>query len=116
MEENFKKADYVIKVQVVSLADTLHFDLYSNPVRPPFTYGYSPSLLVNKVLKGQMKEGEMIRIIAANSMCSYYFGLGLSYVVFIYVHDKAFTTSVCSKNFLQTDRKSMAIVKSLSRR
>ncbi|WP_022824967.1 hypothetical protein [Hymenobacter norwichensis] len=117
IQENFKKADYVVKGQVVSLADTVQMDLYSNPVRPPFRYGYIPHLRVEKVLKGRIKRGKTIRVASYSSMCDFYFGLGLSYVVFLFKDSKAgFTTSVCVLNFLQTDKESLAVIEGLSRK
>ncbi len=109
MKEAYRLADYVVQVQVTALRDTMHYGLYSQPVRPPFRGGYLPVLSVEKVFKGRLTAGQVITLFDKGvlSMCDFYFQTGASYVVFLESHQGSYRTSICQKNFLPTDTASL---------
>lgn len=109
MKEAYRMADYVVQVRVTALRDTVQYDLYSQPVRPPFRSGYLPVLAVEKVFKGKLTTGQAIALVDDGSpgMCDFYFQTGATYVVFLNNYKGGYGTSVCQKNFLLTDTASL---------
>lgn len=104
MKEAYRMANYVVQVRVVALYDTVHYDLYSQPVRPPFRSGYLPVLSVEKVFKGHLAAGQVITLFDEGpSTCDFYFQTGATYVVFLESHQGSYRTSICQKNFLLSD-------------
>lgn len=116
IQKDFAHAAYVVEAQVMSLADTVHYDLYSNPIHPPFQKGHIPQLQINRGYKGKLKVGESVVVTGDDSMCSYYFTLGQTYLVFLFKDaDNRFRTSTCVKNALTSDKEVVAEARRLSR-
>lgn len=105
----YQAADYVVQVRVAALRDTIHYDLYSQPVRPPFRSGYSPVLSVEKVFKGRFSVGQSITLAddGSQGMCNFYFQNGATYVVFLNKYKGGYSASPCQKHFLLTDTASL---------
>lgn len=104
LQQAYQAADCVVQVRVVALRDTLHYDLYSQPVRPPFRAGSQPVLQVRKVVKGHLPGHELtLTLPDAQSMCNFTFRLGATYVVFLHATAGGYTTSTCQPNFLATE-------------
>ena len=105
MQENFEKSTYVVKATILSLADTVQYDLYSQPIKPPFVYGYKPVIVIDRVYKGTIKKGSEITLVADYGMCNYFFGVGKTYIIFLYkTEQNKYETSVCVNNFSLDDR------------
>jgi hypothetical protein len=102
IRENYRRADLVLRVHIVSIQDTLHYDLYSNPVRPPFTAGTRVVARVRRVYKGKMQD-KVFSIKGMGNMCDYQFRRGEDYVVFLYKQDLdpqgQYVTSNCQRHF-----------------
>ena len=105
MRENFKSADYVVQVSVLALNDTVQYDLYSNPLYPPFLQGRFPKLRVIKSYKGPIKAHTDIAVAGYGSMCDYFFRQGQTYIVFLNKDEHMLIrTSSCAQNFLLSDK------------
>jgi hypothetical protein len=110
--QTYKSSKYVVKVKVVEITDSIQYDLFSNPLNPPYKYGNRPVLKVQKVYKGPLINGT-IKLAATNSMCDYYFKLGNEYVIFIDQFQGELVTSVCNNNFELPNNKALREVKTL---
>ncbi len=106
-------SDYVVRVKVVEITDSIQYDLYSNPLKPPYKHGNRPILKVQKVYKGQLNN-EIIKLAATNSMCDYYFEIGKEYVILISEFKGKLVTSVCMNNFELPNKEALQEVKKLS--
>jgi hypothetical protein len=102
-----------VRVKVVEITDSIQYDLYSNPVKPPYTYGNLPILKVQKIYKGQLAN-EIIKLAATDSMCDYYFEIGKEYVILINEFKGELVTSVCMNNFELLNKEALQEVKTLS--
>jgi len=100
--QNYRRADFVLRVHVEAIQDTVQYDLYSNPVRPPFDAGTYVKARVQRVYKGSWRDKKLI-ISGTGSMCDYRFVRGGDYVVFLYKADAdlsvAYRTSSCQRHF-----------------
>jgi hypothetical protein len=104
MQQAYQAADCVVQARVVALRDTLHYDLYSQPVRPPFRSGYLPVLRIEKSYKGKLRNRQQLHLTAGTgTLCDAYFQLGADYVFFINKYNGEYTTSTCQRSFLVTD-------------
>lgn len=112
--QNFKSTDYVVKVKVIALKDTVHYNIYSNPIYPPFKTGFNTILKVQKNLKGKLTE-KRIKVTGNGSMYDFYFNLNEEYVVFLDLFKGRFITSVCKYNFLFKDKKALQNILKLSK-
>jgi hypothetical protein len=113
LKQTFSLSDYVVKVKVIEITDPIQYDLYSNPVKPPYQYGNQPALKVQKIYKGQF-QNEIIKLAATGSMCDYYFELGKEYVILINEFKGELGTSVCMNNFELPNKEALKEVKTLS--
>ncbi|MEJ7663564.1 MAG: hypothetical protein WKG07_30500 [Hymenobacter sp.] len=52
MRQQYQKADFLLRVHVLSLQDAVQYDLYSQPIRPPFQYGTHATVRIQRVYKG----------------------------------------------------------------
>lgn len=106
MRQNYQKADFVLRVHVQSLQDTVHYDLCSQPLRPPFQYGTHATVQIQRVYKGRLPKGKLV-LTGMESMCDYYFKLNGDYVIFIYKQDVngqgQYVTSTCQRHFNLAD-------------
>ena len=109
MQRAYQSADCVVQARVEALRDTVHYDLYSQPVRPPFRSGYLPVLRLQKVLKGRLTSQQVILTDAgAGGWCDFYFQMGGDYVVFLNKDGKGgYMASPCQKHFPLTDTASV---------
>ncbi|TVT42729.1 hypothetical protein FNT36_01145 [Hymenobacter setariae] len=108
MQQAYRAADYVVRARVIALRDTVHYDLYSNPVRPPFRSGYLPVLRINKLYKGRLSSRQQVYLTAGSgTMCDAYFQQGAEYLLFINKYKGEYTTSTCQRSFLLTDTVSL---------
>lgn len=86
VREAFNYSSYVVRVQVVAVADTVQYtDLARkdpSPERPPFKYGYLPVLKIVKTYKGVLPA--QITLSAVGSMCDPYFTVGREAILFLY--------------------------------
>jgi hypothetical protein len=113
LKQTYALSNYVIKVKVVEITDSIQYDLYSNPVKPPYKYGNRPILKVQKIYKGQLAN-EIIKLAATDSLCDYYFEVGKEYVILINEFKGELVTSVCMNNFELPNKKALQEVKTLS--
>ena len=113
LKQTYVLSDYVVRVKVVEITDSIQYDLYSNPVKPPYKYGKRPILKVEKIYKGELAN-EIIKLSATDSMCDYYFEIGKEYVVFIIEFKGELGTSVCMNNFELPNKEALQEVKTLS--
>ncbi len=101
MQQAYQAADYVVQARVVALRDTLHYDLYSQRVRPPFKSGYLPILRIKKSFKGCLRSQQQVYLTAGSgTMCDAYFQPGAEYIFFINKYKDEYTTSSCQRSFL----------------
>jgi len=100
--QNYHRADFVLRVHIEAIQDTVQYDLYSNPVRPPFAAGAGVRARVRRAYKGGWRAKELI-IKATGSMCDCRFARGGDYVVFLYKSDAdpagVYSTSTCQRHF-----------------
>ena len=73
--QNYRRADFVLRVHIEVIQDTVQYDLYSNPGRPPFAAGAYVQARVQRVYKGACRDKELI-ISGAGDMCDYRFARG----------------------------------------
>jgi len=106
MRENYRKADFVLRVHVLSLQDTVQYDLYSQPIHPPFQYGAYATVRVQQVFKGKPPRGKLV-LTGMGSMCDFRFKQDSDYVVFLYKQDVDakghYVTSSCQRHFSLDD-------------
>ena len=104
--QNYRRADFVLWVHIEAIEDTVQYDLYSNPVRPPFAAGAGVRARVRRIYKGGWRAKEL-SINATGSMCDCRFARGGDYVVFLYKADAgpagAYRTSACQRHFDRRD-------------
>ncbi|MGI4864248.1 MAG: hypothetical protein ACRYFZ_10030 [Janthinobacterium lividum] len=109
MQQAYQAADYVVQARVISLRDTVQYDLYSRPVRPPFRSGYLPVLQIVKSFKGHLRSHQEVLLTAGSgTLCDAYFQVGGEYVFFVATDaKKGYTTSTCQPSFALADTASL---------
>jgi len=100
--QNYRRADFVLRVHIEVIQDTVQYDLYSNTGRPPFAAGAYVQARVQRVYKGSWRDKKLI-ISGTGGMCDYRFARGGEYVVFLYKADAdslgVYRTSSCQRHF-----------------
>lgn len=100
--QNYRRADFVLRVHIEVIQDTVQYDLYSNPGRPPFAASAYVQARVQRVYKGAWRDKELI-ISGTGGVCDCRFARGGEYVVFLYKADAdslgVYRTSSCQRHF-----------------
>lgn len=105
MAQACQQADLIVRARVVALRDSVHYNLYSDPIRPPFTAGTQPVLRITRVLKGQWSQPELtLARVVPGDMCAPSFELGREYVIFLSRWQGSYAASPAYPNFLASDK------------
>lgn len=105
MAQACQRADLIVRARIVALRDSVHYNLYSDPIKPPFTAGNQPVLRITRVLKGQWAQPELtLARVIPGDMCSPYFEVGQEYVVFLSRWQGGYVTSPGFPNFLASNK------------
>lgn len=105
MTQACQRADLIVRARVVALRDSMHYNLYSEPIKPPFTAGNQPVLRIMRVLKGQWAQPELALVrLPPGDMCAPSFMVGQEYVLFLSRWQGGYVASPGFPNFLASDK------------